>query len=70
MARSFVENLGGTGTIGNRSMPQKIRQEFQSIICTVAYYVKVREVALTYDSSMHFDQEADCQKVSVSLIAK
>tara|TARA_R110000744_G_scaffold161589_2_gene278078 strand:+ start:420 stop:4100 length:3681 start_codon:yes stop_codon:yes gene_type:complete len=68
----FVENLGGTGTIWKTPFDanKNSAREFAEHNMYSATYVKVREVALTYNIPMSLINKAGLQKVSVSLIGK
>ncbi|MEZ4969679.1 MAG: SusC/RagA family TonB-linked outer membrane protein [Flavobacteriaceae bacterium] len=68
----YVENLGGPGTIWKTPFDanKNSAREFAEHNMYSATYVKVRELALTYDVSKNLIQKAGLQKVSVSLIAK
>ena len=68
----FVENLGGAETIWKTPFDanKNSAREFAEHNIYSATYVKVRELALTYDIPKRLIQTAGLQRVSVSVIAK
>ncbi|MFD2789249.1 Vitamin B12 transporter BtuB [Arenibacter antarcticus] len=70
--KEFVENLGGPGTIWKTPFDanKNSAREFAEHNIYSATYVKLRELALTYDIPKTLIQKTGLQKVSVSLVAK
>lgn len=68
----YVENLGGPGTVWLTPFTanQKSAREIAEQNIYSATYVKIRELALTYDIPKTLIQRAGLQKISISLIAK